>query len=154
MEFAEEKCKVIRMTKKRPQNTILFNYSIHGYTLQAEQNGKYLGVILHEKLSFNCHISGIIKKAATTRQFLQRNLRGCNSEVKAASYTTFVRPILEYASAVWDPVGHRTNQQRLEAEQNRAARFVIGDYRRSTSISGIISELRCTVCSFSQKWFD
>ena len=43
---------------------------------------------------------------------------------------------------MWDPVGHRTNQQRLEAEQNRAARFVIGDYRRSTSISGILSELR------------
>ena len=142
MEFAEEKCKVIRITKKKHHNIIFYDYSIHGYTLEAEQEGKYLGVVLHERLSFNSHISVILKKAATTRQFLQRNLGGCSIEVKATSYTTFVRPILEYASTVWDPVGHRTNQRRLEAEQNRAARFVIGDYRRTTSMTGIIRQLQ------------
>ena len=142
MEFAEDKCKVIRITKKRHRNIIFYDYSIHGYTLQAEREGKYLGVILNERLSFNSHINSIVKKASVTRQFLQRNLRGCSREVKATSYITFVRPLLEYASTVWDPVGHKTNQLKLEAEQKRAARFVVGDYRHTTSVTGIINQLR------------
>ena len=142
MEFAEEKCSVIRVTKKNQRNIIRYDYTIHGHTLQVEHEGKYLGVILHEKLSFNSHINNIIKKAANARQFLQRNLRGCSREVKETGYVTFVRPILEYSSTVWDPVGHVTNQRRLEAEQNRAARFVVGDFRRTTSMSGIIHELK------------
>ena len=43
---------------------------------------------------------------------------------------------------MWDPVGHVTNRQKLEAEQNRAARFVVGDYRRTTSITSILKQLQ------------
>ena len=42
-----------------------------------------------------------------------------------------VRPILEYASPVWDPSG-KTLQDELEKVQNRAARFVIGNYNFET----------------------
>jgi hypothetical protein len=142
MEFAEEKCKVLRITKKIKRNTIFHDYKIHGHNLEAVHEANYLGVTLHDKLSFTPHIDHTLKKAATTRQFLQRNLRGCNREVKETSYKTFVRPVLEYAATVWDPAGHKTNQKRLEAEQNRAARFVVNDYRRTTSMTGIINQLR------------
>ena len=42
-------------------------------------------------------------------------------------YKGLVRPILEYASTVWDPSG-KTLQDELEKVQNRAARFVTGNY--------------------------
>ena len=142
MEFAEDKCKVLRITKKHKKNIIAHDYSIHGHVLQAVSEGQYLGITLHEKLYFTPHVNNIIKKAATTRQFLQRNLRGCSKEVKNTSYRTFVRPILEYGSTVWDPVGNKTNRQKLEAEQHRAARFVVSDHRRTTSIRGIINQLQ------------
>ena len=42
-----------------------------------------------------------------------------------------VQPILKYASAVWDPHGIVV-QEELEKVQNRAARFVTGNYNFET----------------------
>ena len=47
----------------------------------------------------------------------------CYHKVKAEAYTTFVCPILEYASAVWDPAT-TNNMQILEAVQRRAEKSV------------------------------
>jgi hypothetical protein len=143
MEFAEDKCKVVRVTRKINKNIIKFPYTIHGYELEIVKQAKYLGVTIDHKLSDTPHGNDIFKKAATSRQFLQRNLRGCSQEVRETSYHTFVRPILEYASSVWDP--HLTNvtlTQKLEAEQNRAARFVCADWRRTSSISAMLKHLQ------------
>ena len=38
-----------------------------------------------------------------------------------------MRPVLEYGSSVWDPHTHGL-QEELETVQNRAARFVTGNY--------------------------
>ena len=51
-----------------------------------------------------------------------------------------VRPILEYVSTSWDPYAV-TSIQQLEAVQRRAARFVCGDYKTTSSPSQIIAEL-------------
>jgi hypothetical protein len=40
-------------------------------------------------------------------------------------YLTFIRPVLEYASEVWDNCG-QTNSDRLEKVQLEAARIVTG----------------------------
>ena len=42
-------------------------------------------------------------------------------------YTTLVRPIIEYACIIWEPVTQK-NIRELEMVQRRAARFVTGDY--------------------------
>jgi hypothetical protein len=44
-----------------------------------------------------------IGKASKTLGFLRRNLGRCTTKTKATAYTTLVRPVLEYASPVWDP---------------------------------------------------
>jgi hypothetical protein len=41
-------------------------------------------------------------KASKTLGFLRRNLGRCTTKTKATAYTTLVRPVLEYASPVWD----------------------------------------------------
>ena len=47
---------------------------------------------------------------------------------------------MEYCGSVWDP---HTNEltQRLEAVQNRAARFVTGNYSRTSSVTEMKKEL-------------
>ena len=58
--------------------------------------------------------------------------------VKNRCYTTYVRPTLEYAASVWDPTG----KWNLEATQNRCARWVVGDWRRTSSVSAMVASLQ------------
>ena len=127
MEFHPDKCKVLRITNKT--KPLLCQYSMHGTILQSVDTAKYLGVTIHKKLSWKHHIDSITKKANATRAFPQRNLRGCPQDVKASCYKTYVRPIVEYASVVWDPVGfgNKLSREQLEMVQRRAARFVHSD---------------------------
>ena len=143
MEIAAEKCQVLTVTRKFERNIISKQYKIHGYTLDRVDSAKYLGVILDRKLTFNPHINSITKKAHNTRQFLQRTLWRCDQCTKAQAYTTFVRPIVEYASTVWDPHnGNKSQVKQLEATQSKAARFACGDWRRTESVSAMKAQLQ------------
>ena len=95
----------------------------HGHTFESVPGSKYLGVHVNKDLSWNNHIQQTSAKASRSVGFLRRNLRGCPQDVKAKAYTTLVRPVLEYASTVWDLY---TLQQiyALERVQQQAA----GDY--------------------------
>ena len=69
--------------------------------------------------------------------FIKRNLSKCNSKVKSDAYTTLVRPILEYATQVWDP--HQQNLiYKLEMVQGRAARWVQSDYSFKSSVTTML----------------
>ena len=78
-------------------------------------------------------------------EFLRKNFRECTPKVKSATYTTMVRPTLEYASAVWDP--HKQwEAQLLEKVQHRAARNVNNNYtdRSPGSVTPMLENLKCT----------
>ena len=51
-----------------------------------------------------------------------------------------VRPIIGYASAVWDPFYVKDIQQ-LEKVQRRAARWVLNDYRYTSSVTLMLKQL-------------
>ena len=61
-------------------------------------------------------------------------------EVKKTVYTSLVRPLLEYSSCVWDPSAEGTKHD-LEMVQRRAARFVLNDYYRTSSVTRMLSEI-------------
>ena len=71
-------------------------------------SGKYLGVLIDSKLSWNTQCKALCKKANSTLAFLLCNLHSCPKDVKEKCYYTFVRPILEYRCSIWDP--HKSNQ--------------------------------------------
>jgi hypothetical protein len=55
-------------------------------------------------------------------------------------YTTLFRPITEYVSIIGDP--HTTqNINRLEMVQQRSARFVMGDYHTTSSVTTMLTNL-------------
>jgi len=60
--------------------------------------------------------------------------------VKTLAYTSLIRPHLEFASAAWDPYTACDINQ-LDKVQHHAARFVKNDYRRTTSVSGLVTDL-------------
>lgn len=138
MRFNAPKCHVIRVTNKR--KPIPASYTIHGHVLEVVNSAKYLGVHIDSKLSFNTHVDTITKKANCTRAFFSRNLSHSSQKVKEAVYTTFIRPTVEFAATSWDPHTQR-NTKKLEQVQRSSARFVMGDYRRTSSVSAMLEHL-------------
>ena len=97
---------------------------------------------LSQMICDGIHVSNICTKANRTLGFLRRNLYSCPQEVKEAAYKGLVRRVLEYSGSVWDPSGVGL-QNELEKVQNRAARFVTGNYNFETeSMTGILEHLK------------
>ena len=62
--------------------------------------------------------------------FLRQN-RTENRKIKAAACTSYVRPVVEYASTVWDP--HTRKNIKLEQVQRTSARYVTNNHDYSSS---------------------
>ena len=84
MTFNPIKCEVIRITRKH--NPIKTSYHIHGQDLTVAKTGKYLGVTISDKQSWNAHVDATTKKANNSLAFLRRNLASCPKDIKAQSY--------------------------------------------------------------------
>ena len=76
----------------------------------------------------------------TTSAFLHRNIRTCPRKTKHLAYTTLVRPILEYASIIWDPHTASTIHK-LETVQRRSARHIMHNYSRHASVTTMLQHL-------------
>ena len=141
MEFNPSKCTVIQISNNKKIK--LMHYNLHGEVLQTVEKSKYLGVTFNNRLTWSDHIDSIATKANKVIGFIRRNLQDCNTKVKSASYTTLVRPILEYSSAAWDPHLEK-DKVKLENVQRHAARFVMNDYRSKTPgcVSSMIEHLK------------
>ena len=99
------------------------NYRIHGHTLKVVDSSKYLGVNINKDLALKKHIDCTVNKANRTIIFIRRNLGDCTAPIKAAAYSTLVRPVLEYSSKVWGP-NQSSDIHNLEQVQRRAPCFV------------------------------
>ena len=89
---------------------------------------------------FNQCLDYITSKANSTLSFLRHNINISNPHVKEQSYTTLVRPVLEYSQTVWDPYTAGWINK-IESVQRRAARFTLSRYRRTSSVSAMLAEL-------------
>ena len=96
MKFNPEKCYVIHVTKKKIP--LKFNYKLHNHILQPVDNSEHLGVTISNDLDWGPHINNITTKANTTLGFLRRYMKNCT-----CTYTSLLRPVVDYSSPVWNP---------------------------------------------------
>ena len=71
---------------------------------------------------------------------LQWNLSSCYRSVKAHSFLSLVRPIVEYATVAWSSLTNK-GIDCVESVQHRAARFVNSNYSRCSSVSSMLTDL-------------
>ena len=138
MHFHPHKCQTMHITNKR--NIIQSTYTIHNHNLQSTNTAKYLGIHIDSTLKWNTHINKTAQRANTTSAFLHRNIRTCPRKIKHLAYTTLVRPILEYASIIWDP-HTKSNTLKLETVQRRSARRIMQNYNRHASVTTMLQHL-------------
>ena len=99
-----------------------------------------LGVRLTSKFNWKEHCDRISNKANRSLGLVKRTLKPCNPEVKERAYKALIRPLLEYASAAWNPHTNRDTET-IEKVQRRAASFVAHDYKRSTNSQDLVHQL-------------
>jgi len=129
---------IVRISITRKQKPALYPYTLHGQQLKHVDIVKYLGIQISHDLCWDKHIDHITAKANSTLNFLCRNINISNPRIKEQSYTTLVRPVLEYSQTVWDPYTAGA-VNRIGSVQHRAARFTLSRYRRTSSMSAMLA---------------
>ena len=120
MEFHANKCVVLTAAgKKAPINA---DYKLYDQILTRVKSAKYLKVTMTDNMKWDQHINNIRDKANRTIGFLRRNLSIGATSVKERAYFTLVRPLVEYASTVWDPHTQKSTKK-IQIVQRRAARY-------------------------------
>lgn len=125
----------MRVTRKK--SPLLFTYCINNNCISLVNSYKYLGVIITSDLKWNEHIEYTQKKAMKALGYLRRTIGKSTKEIRMLAYKIYVRPILEYASPVWEP--HTSaNIKKLERVQRKSIRFIYNAYRKNTSPSTLL----------------
>ena len=77
---------------------------MNGIPIERVSEDKYLGVWLSDSLGWKGHINQVVHRASQQVSMIYRTFyQFSNSETLLRLYVTHVRPLLEYASQVWDP---------------------------------------------------
>lgn len=149
MKLNINKCKSMRVSRSKTQ---AFCYSINNVPLEDVLSYKYLGVHIASTLSWKTHINYVVNNANRMLGYLRRNFNQATSSLKLLLYKTLVRPKLEYAAAVWDP-NTASLCSELESVQNRASRFILSNYHRTSSVSSMKASLSLPLLEHRRKVF-
>ena len=104
-------------------------------------NAKYLGCLIASDLRWTNHINSICDKANKTLGFLRRNLNIGTTMTKQNAYNSLVRPIVEYASTVWNLYTQK-DIHTLEKVQCRGARYVCNKHGNISSVDTMLDTLK------------
>ena len=77
-------------------------YLINGITILPTYKVLDLAIITDSHLSYSSHISSIISKARSRTGIIVRSFFSHNISLLRQAYITFVFPIIEYVSQVWN----------------------------------------------------
>ena len=101
LQIAEHKCCVLSFG-----NPVLPSYYMNDVQLTNVTEYRDLGVLVDNQCIFRQHVSTICQKAYRATNVLFRCFNTDNANALIRGYTSFVRPILEYCSTVWNPFIH------------------------------------------------
>ena len=102
LSIACNKCRVLHIGNKNPKN----QYSIQKFLIPCVENNQCvrdLGLYFCSNLKWDNHIDIISKKARRTMFSIVKSVKYSNCETLVNLFKTYVRPILEFASNVFNP---------------------------------------------------
>ena len=93
------KCNILQIGSHRIHQV----YSISNHALQSSTPIKDLGVLIDSKLKFNHHIVNFVNRARQRASLIFRGFLSRDTSHLVRAFTSYVRPLVEYASPVWSP---------------------------------------------------
>ena len=115
------------------------NLHINSKIIQPDKDVKLLGVILDNNLNFEAHIKHVCKKAGNHLNVLKRLSSFLDRDSRMRIFRCFILCHFQFCCAVWHFCG-KGSTQKMEKIQERALRFVYGDY--TTSYPGLLCKAR------------
>ena len=110
---------------------------VNDNSIESMENINILGVNLDSKLNFDAHVKSICARASYQINALRRISKFINIDSRLKIYKAFIRAHFSYCPVVLGFCG-KQNAAKLEKLQERALRFVYGDYK--TTYSKLLSE--------------
>ena len=86
---------------------------------------KDLGILVDCRLKFECHINKIVARASIRANLIHKCFLSKDISTMTRAFTTYVRPLLEYASCVWSPCSIK-DVKRIESVQRRFTKRLPG----------------------------
>ena len=136
--FNPSKTKFMVFSKK-VTNTLYDPLYLDGKVLNKIQSHSQLGMVLHESMTWDCHIREKCNTAMKRITLLKRLALKVPRSVKLNIYTSFIRPVLEYGSVIFDSCSAAMSDL-IENVQRQAALTITGAYAH-TSHARILQEL-------------
>nr|XP_012559709.2 uncharacterized protein LOC105845965 [Hydra vulgaris] len=99
------------------------NHDGKEYKLKTTVSERDLGVIISSDLKWHDQVTSATAKAQRTLGLIKRTFTYFDVEMVKSLYTTFVRPLLEFAIPAWQPYLQRDIDE-LEKVQRRATKLV------------------------------
>jgi hypothetical protein len=130
--FSPPKTEDLTISNKRPRHHP--DLSLGGEPIKKVSSHKHLGVHLTSDLSWKKHAEETSKKASRTLGVIRPLKNRLDRRSLETLYTSYVRPVIEYADAVWDvPGDNRHTLKTLDKVQKEAAKIVSGATARCTT---------------------
>jgi hypothetical protein len=138
LKFNVSKCAHLRISLRAQNDQVISApiYTLQGENLPRETAAKYLGLTIQSNFKFDGHINRLVNQANSILGLLKRNYFCCTQQAKRLAYIALVRSKLEYGASIFDPYTI-TATKKLEAVQNRATRFISGNYSRYASVTAM-----------------
>jgi hypothetical protein len=141
------KCSVLHIGKKNQKS----QYMLSNTPLNVKPYERDLGILVDERLSFDQQISAAVCKAKRLVGMMLHTFTSRNRNVILPVFNSLIRPVLEYASPVWNSASvHHTNQ--LESVQRYVTKRIVG--HSTISYSDRLDRLRICTLSARRQYFD
>ena len=124
LKLAYEKCQYIRIGV-RNLDKFSTDYYLNDCKLPTLQSVTDLGILVDCNLSFANHVDYVVSKAKLRASQILRCFLSKDHLVLTKAFVVYVRPLLEYCSAVWSPC-RVTSVDKLESVQRTFTRRLQG----------------------------
>lgn len=121
------KCVAIRCTRR---NTIWADlgqtpYHVNDTPIPFKDSATDLGITVDSKLKFHQHVANVVHKASGVALNILKATVNRDIDFMLPLFITYVRPLLEYASSVWN-LGYAGDLRQLESVQRRWTKEIGG----------------------------
>ena len=124
IDISPTKSVVMKIGTRHPDVT----FTINAQSLPVVREFKDLGVVYTDTLSFSPHITDIVARANARCAYIHRAFSTCSIALRARLFVSYVRPLLEYCSVVWNPNGNEMIKS-IENVQRRFTRITLAKCR-------------------------